>query len=243
MKYKVFTLIIALLLGVLLLNLSRDSESMALDRTPESLQVPKNNIIRVAFVLEEGATMIDFAGPWEVFQDVMVTSEGKPMRTMNENDMVMPFQLFTVAETKQTRRTSGGLQFLPDYTYDNAPLPNIVVVPAQGRSAKRKAWLQTMKQKADVILSVCTGAFVLADAGLLDGKKATTHHWFHREFQQRFPNVQFQKTARFVDNGKIVTAAGLSSGIDAALHIVQRYYGRDVAQATADYMEYHSTLF
>jgi DNA gyrase/topoisomerase IV subunit A len=95
-------------------------------------------------------------------------------------------------------------------------------------------------RKGDYVVSVCTGAFILARSGLLDGKSASTHHWFWDRFANNFPQVKLEKGVRFVDNGKVLTAGGLTSGIDVALHIVERYYGREVAQATAEYMEYQS---
>jgi transcriptional regulator GlxA family with amidase domain len=89
-------------------------------------------------------------------------------------------------------------------------------------------------------MSVCTGAFQLGKAGLLSGKSATTHHDYFEQFEKAFPDVNLKRGLRFVENEKISTAGGLSSGIDLALRVVDRYFGRDVAQATATYMEYQS---
>lgn len=189
--------------------------------------------ISVAFVLTEGATMIDFAGPWEVFQDVMSGS--------GEN-MVMPFKLFTVSGSKSPIHTSGGMTVIPDYTFDNAPPARIVVVPAQGGDPKLADWLRRRDKESDVVMSVCTGAFQLGKAGLLDGKQATTHHEFYDQFQKSFPKARLVKGQRFIQSDDIIyTAGGLTSGIDLALHIVEKYYGRDVALQTAKYMEYEST--
>ena len=90
-------------------------------------------------------------------------------------------------------------------------------------------------------MSVCTGVRQLAAAGLLDGKQATTHHWFIDDFQQRFPKVHFQLGVRFVENDRVSTSAGQSAGVDLALHVVERYFGRSIAEATADYLEYNNT--
>jgi transcriptional regulator GlxA family with amidase domain len=87
-------------------------------------------------------------------------------------------------------------------------------------------------------MSVCTGAFVLGSAGLLSGQAATTHHEFYDRFAQAFPDVQLKRGVRFVENEKISTAGGLTSGIDLALHVVERYFGADVAQRTAEFMEH-----
>jgi transcriptional regulator GlxA family with amidase domain len=186
--------------------------------------------INVAFVLTQGSTMIDFAGPWEVFQDVMLTEGGR---------MHHPFRLYTVSDSKTPIRASGGMQIVPDYTFADAPSPKIVVIPAQAGAPQLGDWLRSTRRTADVVMSVCTGAFHLGAAGLLDGKAATTHHDFFDRFASRFPNVKLQRGLRFVKTDDVVyTAGGLSSGIDLALHIVEKYYGRAVAEQTAFYMEY-----
>jgi transcriptional regulator GlxA family with amidase domain len=95
-------------------------------------------------------------------------------------------------------------------------------------------------EKADVTMSVCTGAFLLAATGLLKGLEATTHHDFYDRFTSRFPDVKLRRGARFVEQGKLMTCGGLTSGVDGALRIVDRYFGRDVAKQTARYMEYQS---
>ena len=185
--------------------------------------------IRVAFVLTEGATMIDFAGPWEVFQDV--GGEQGPN----------PFELFTVSESRSPIHTSGGMTVTPDYTFDDAPVPKIVVIGAQRGAPKLADWLRRVDKESEVIMSVCVGSFQLGRAGLLDGKQATTHHEFYDQFQKLFPKATLVKGRRFVQSDDVIyTAGGLTSGIDLALHIVERYYGRDVAQKTAEYMEYQS---
>jgi transcriptional regulator GlxA family with amidase domain len=195
------------------------------------LPVPKNGHIRAAFMLSEGANVIDTAGPWEVFQDVMWTKDGQ---------MEHPFELYTVSESKQPLRMTAGLQVIPDYAIADAPQPHIVVVPAQRGSAKLHEWLRSTGAKTDVTMSVCTGAFQLGRAGLLKGKPATTHHDFWDRFAKEFPDIKLQRGLRFVDNGNIATAGGLTSGIDLALHIVSRYFGDEVAENTARYMEYQS---
>jgi transcriptional regulator GlxA family with amidase domain len=183
--------------------------------------------IMVGFVLTEGATMIDFAGPWEVFQDAG-GSQGPRL-----------FKLFTIGESREPIRTSGGMKVVPDYTFDEAPTPQIVVVPAQRGAAKLAEWLRKADKNSTVVMSVCTGAFELANAGLLDGKQATTHHEFIELLQQRFPKTTWVKDRRYVQSDNVIyTAGGLSSGIDLALHIVEKYYGREVAKKTAEYMEY-----
>jgi transcriptional regulator GlxA family with amidase domain len=197
--------------------------------------------IKVAMVLDQGATIIDFAGPMEVFQDVMLNPDGSAIRDGYHHEMISPFEIYTVSEKKELIQTSSGMKVMPDYTYADAPQPQIVLIPAQGgKGEARLEWLKKVSGKADYMVSVCTGAFILAKTGLLDGKSASTHHWFNERFEKMYPNVKLEKGVRFVDNGKVLTAGGLTSGMDLALHIVERYYGRDVAQATAEYMEYQS---
>ena len=196
------------------------------------LTPPAKGKIPVAFAISEGVTVIDFAGPWEVFQDVMVADRGKEM------DEQMPFELFTVSETTAPVTGSGGLKLVPDYTFESSPQPRVVVVPAQRGSEALHAWLRKMSTSTDLIMSVCTGAFQLGKAGLLSGKSATTHHEFLDRFAKTFPDVSVKRGLRFVEQEKIATAGGLSSGIDLALRVVDRYFGRTVADRTATYMEY-----
>jgi transcriptional regulator GlxA family with amidase domain len=198
------------------------------------LTPPEKGKIPIAFAISEGVTVIDFAGPWEVFQDVHVQDRGKDM------DEQMPFELFTVGEKIEPLTGSGGLKLVPDFTFDTAPQPKVIVVPAQRGSSSLHAWLRKVSPSTDVTMSVCTGAFQLGKAGLLSGKSATTHHDYFEQFAKAFPDVSLKRGVRFVENEKISTAGGLSSGIDLALRVVDRYFGRDVAQATATYMEYQS---
>jgi transcriptional regulator GlxA family with amidase domain len=198
------------------------------------LAAPASGKIKVAVAIADHATVIDFAGPWEVFQDVMVPSRG------DDHSDQMPFELFTVAATAEPIRATAGLHIIPDHTVDNAPQPDLVVVPAlQGNPALHE-WLAAVAPETDVTMSVCTGAFQLARAGLLDGQIATTHHDFYDAFGEQFPKIQLERGLRFVENKRISTAGGLTSGIDLSLRVVERYFGRSVAQRTADYMEYNS---
>jgi transcriptional regulator GlxA family with amidase domain len=190
--------------------------------------------ITVAFAMSRGATMIDFAGPWEVFQDVMVMNAKDPEGHRH------PFRLYTVSEKTDPLESSGGMKIVPDYTFDNAPAPKVVVIPAQAGSPALHAWLRKIVDSTDVTMSVCTGAFQLGRAGLLSGKEATTHHEFFDQFAKAFPDVKLKRGLRFVEGGKISTAGGLTSGIDLALRVVERYFGRETAERTAFYMEYQS---
>jgi putative intracellular protease/amidase/YHS domain-containing protein len=208
----------------------KDDHSKRNKIAPEtaSLKPPDKGQIPVAFLISDGAVVIDFCGPWEVFQDVMIPGRDE-----------MPFRLYTVAETKKPIRTSGGMQIIPDYTIQNALPPKVIVIPAQSPpSPAVLEWIRKSSKTTDITMSVCTGAFVLAKTGLLNGKSATTYHGAFGRFAMQFPEVQLKRGARFVEDGNLATAGGLSSGIDLALRVVERYYGREVARKTAYDMEY-----
>jgi transcriptional regulator GlxA family with amidase domain len=220
----------------LLPGLASPGEVFAESQDPDRLVPPSTGEINVAFLLSDGATIIDFCGPWEVFNDVAI---GGPHTSPTHR---MPFRLYTVAESREPIRATGGMRIVPEFTMDDAPQPRVIVIPAQrGRSERILEWIRKSHETADVTLSVCTGAFLLAATGLLRGRAATTHHDFYDQFVKEFPSVELRRGLRFVEHGRLVTAGGLSSGIDGALRIVERYFGRAVARDTAEYMEYQGT--
>lgn len=218
-------------LSELMARPSTEKSAAQISTKNSKLTVPENGEIPVAITVSPGVTVIDFTGPWEVFQDVMFNKDGKHH---------MPFKLYTVSHTTEPVRGSGGLKIVPDYTFENAPLPKVVVIPAQMGSPELHAWLRKVVQTADVTMSVCTGAFQLAKAGLLAGKTATTHHEFIDRLAKQYPDITVKRGLRFVEGEKISTAGGLTSGIDLALRVVERYFGREIAETTAVYMEYQS---
>jgi transcriptional regulator GlxA family with amidase domain len=194
---------------------------------PNPLKPPTQGNIPVAFLISEAAVIIDFCGPWEVFRDVMIPGGNHP------------FQLYTVSDKTDPIRAGGGMKIVPDYTFANAPAPKVIVIPAQSDpSPAMLEWIRKNSKDTDVTMSVCTGAFVLAKSGLLSGKSATTFHAAFNAFAMEFPDIHLKRGARFVEDDNLATAGGLSSGIDLALRVVERYYGRDVAQKTAYNMEY-----
>ena len=218
--------------------LAPETYAMATTPTTAASTTPgpiSNGMIKVAVVISGGANLMDIAGPWEVFQDTSLKdSHGKD---------VTPYELYTVAPKKAPLHTAGGnrpgMTITPDYDFNDAPVPDIVVVGAQSGGLGLSAWLQKMHAQHKLVISVCTGAFQLGKAGLLDGKQATTHHWFFGNFQREFPNVKLVEEVRYVQaDSTTFTAGGLTSGVDLALHIVADRFGQEVAQQTADYMEY-----
>lgn len=196
--------------------------------------LPRRDAVEVAFVVGPGANVIDVAGPWEVFQDVRCRENGTE-RT--------PFRLSIVGESREPVAFSGGLGVRPNFAFADAPAPNVIVVPAQTPSASGLAWIRANSPGADMTMSICTGAFVLGACGLLNGLSATTHHEYWDRFARAFPSVRLERGGRFVDNGRVATAAGLTSGIDLALHVVARYFGAATAQATTRYLEHVQTTF
>ena len=203
--------------------------------TRERLIAPKGRQIKVAFPINPGAQVIDVAGPWETFQDTYLSPDA-------EN---AAFQLFTVSETLKPVRGSGGLMIVPDFTIETAPVPDVVVVPhfdvptpfTHEISGIHK-WIKETHEHAALTMSVCTGAFQLAKTGLLDGLPMTTNQRAYDNFAKSFPEANLRRGPRFVEVNRIATSGGLSAGIDLALRVVSRYFGNDVAQQTANTMEY-----
>lgn len=204
------------------------SESAA---APNPLKPPKGGIIQVAYPLSIGVIDIDFTGPWGVFGTVMLPGD----------DMVMPFRQYSVAETKAPIVTASGLTVVPDYTFESAPQPNVIVIAAQQAApATMLQWIRKSSAGSDVTMSVCVGSFVLARTGLLDGKSATTHHNAYERFAKDFPKVHVIRGVRFVDQDNFATSGGLACGIDLAIHVVDRYFARKLAEDAAANLEYQS---
>ena len=186
----------------------------------------------VAILLFPDVEVLDFAGPFEVFA---VTDELRDYDTFN---------VFTVADTPASIRARNGLVVVPDHMLESCPTPHLLIVPG-GAGTRRLFhqpavldWLRAKAQSAELVMSVCTGSLVLAKIGLLDGLRATTHHENFDELRGLAPRTEVVETDRFVDNGKILTAAGISAGIDCSLHVIERLLGADAANTTARYMEY-----
>jgi transcriptional regulator GlxA family with amidase domain len=225
MKRREFVTSVASL-GMVALTGARDTWAQPSSAGPK-LTPPAGGLIQVACAISDATTRIDFIGPEAVFQTwYPVPGAGRHAPR---------FKIFTVAATSTP--VSG---MVPDWTYETAPRPDVVVVPAQLGSPALHEWLRTVSASAAVTMSVCTGARHLALAGLLDGQTATTHHKSIDSFAKEFPNVRWVKGVRFVEGQKLATSAGLTSGIDLALRVVERYFGRDDAQFVADHLEHDS---
>lgn len=182
--------------------------------------------------LFENEELLDLAGPYEVFS---VTSE------LNNYTL---FRVFTVAENKAPLRTVNGLTLVPDYSLDDHPAIDVFVIPG-GVGIRKEIlnervleWIGPVIESAEITMSVCSGAMMLARAGKLADLPFTTHHEVIQDVLEIEGSATFLDDERFVDNGKILTAGGISAGIDLSLHVVSRLYGQEVADRTALYMEY-----
>ena len=186
---------------------------------------------KVGILIFDDVEVLDFCGPFEVFA------------VTGRREQLDLFQVHTMARSRPVL-ARGGLSVNPHHTLISAPTADILVIPG-GFGTRREMndpevtdWIAQSARAAEVVLSVCTGALLLAKAGLLDGLSATTHHGAHDLLEQVAPQATIERDRRVIDNGKIVVAAGVSAGIDAALHVVAKLHGEDRALETARYMEY-----
>lgn len=190
----------------------------------------------VGIVIFEKVEVLDFCGPFEVFSTASLP--GTPS-TYPEPSL---FRAWTVGVTREPIRAVGGLEVIPACSITDHPAFDIIVVPGGYGTRivppELVEWIRTISPSLEITTSVCTGAFLLAQAGLLDGKPATTHWGSIADLKRHFPNVVVRDDERVVDVGSVVTSAGVSAGIDMALHVVERLHGREAAVLTARDMEY-----
>jgi transcriptional regulator GlxA family with amidase domain len=191
----------------------------------------------VGIYLFDEMEVLDFAGPFEVFSTASrVKQKIDPMSSK-------PFDVFTLADSNRTISARGGLKVVPQHAIVDHPDIDILIIPGGVIAAEQQrppviTWIKSVAEKAEITASVCTGAFLLAQAGLLYGKSTTTHWEDIAELKSQFPDMQVQSDTRWVDNGKVVTSAGISAGIDMSLHLIARLEGNDLAIATARKMEF-----
>lgn len=192
---------------------------------------------QVGILLFENIEVLDFCGPFEVFSVTRLDEEKR-------REQPSPFNVFLVAETKAPVVTTGAMKVLPDFDLDDCPRMDILVVPGGWGTRKEMhnepllRWIAGRSVQVESLTSVCTGALLLGKAGLLDGKRATTHWRSLDWMQELFPNTTVEKQLHFVEDGSLFTSAGISAGIDMALKVVARHFGEAVARATAKHMEY-----
>ncbi|HEY0056782.1 MAG TPA: DJ-1/PfpI family protein [Pedobacter sp.] len=185
--------------------------------------VDKKKAGRVTILLFEGVQIIDFTAPFEVLGQA-------------------GYEVITVAADSSIK-TNMGMRVIPDFTFKNCPEASIFIIPGGNISATRESheaiqWIKGYSEKADVVMSVCNGALILATTGLLEGLTATCNFNGIAELTTNYPNIKVVSDQRFVDNGKFITTAGLSSGMDGALHIIEKLKGRPKAQTVSLNIEY-----
>jgi len=188
----------------------------------------------VGILLFDEVEVLDFAGPFEVFSITTISNSDEK-----------PFIIKTISESGNIVKARGGLKVKPDHSFNNAPDLDILIIP--GGYGAREAeisnevvinWINEQGNKVQLLASVCTGAFLLAKAGLLNNKNATTHWMAIDRLEKEFPQLNVKRNIKFVDEGSIITAGGVSAGINMSFHIIKRLLGSEVAQTTAKRMEY-----
>jgi transcriptional regulator GlxA family with amidase domain len=193
-----------------------------------------NMVLTVGILLFDEVEVLDFAGPFEVFNTACrVASKGGEV----------PFHVTTVAKNASVVQARGGLQVQPHHSFGQNPPLDVLVVPGGDVSRELEdeqviRWIAEAAAAAQLTTSVCTGAFLLAAAGLLDGRRATTHWEDLDALQRAFPKVRVQGGTRWIEDGEVVTSAGISAGLDMSLHVVRRLAGAELAEATARQMDY-----
>ena len=193
----------------------------------------------VGILIFEDVEVLDFAGPFEVFSRTRLV-EGADSRRSDDS---APFEVFTVARSREPVTATGGLQVVPGYGWADAPPIDLLVVPG-GFGTRRLLrdeptleWIRTVASRAAHVTSICTGALLLATAGLLAGRRATTHWGALDLLASLDSTIQVDRTARVVTDG-VVSSAGVSAGLDMAFNMVEALHGRAVADDTARYIEY-----
>ncbi len=196
---------------------------------------------RVAIFIFNEVEVLDFAGPFEVFGVAGLRTNTIP-----------PFEVFTVAQF-ETINARNNLTVKPTYTFGNAPKADILLIPGGGGyhtdgtpfGSRREMnnpivinWIKEQAAHAKLVLSVCTGSLILAKAGLLEGKAATTHYLAIEGLKKISDNITVKENVRFIDNGTIITSAGISAGIDMSLYTIGKLLGKEAADETAKYMQY-----
>ncbi|MET3182386.1 AraC family transcriptional regulator, transcriptional activator FtrA [Variovorax sp. YR750] len=195
--------------------------------------------LRVLILAFDGVEALDFAGPFEVF-----TTASRVSQRMRPGTAA-PFDVASVAHAQrgQPVQARAGLQLLANHTLADSPAADVLIVPggvvdAPMASPDTLRWMADQAARAKIVASVCTGAFLLAESGVVSNDSVTTHWEDIAELRERFPSLDVREGVRWVDNGRIVSSAGISAGIDMSLHLVERLAGRELAERTARQMDY-----
>ncbi len=193
--------------------------------------------VTVAIYLFPEVEVLDFAGPYEVF-----TTASRVFRRLHPGAPA-PFEVFTVARGLEPVRARAGLVVMPDGTLTSHPDIQVLIIPGgvvgeELAQPELMRWITDRASTAVITASVCTGAFLLARAGLLAGCQVTTHWEDVADLRSQFPDLEVRAGVRWIDEGRIVTSAGISAGIDMSLHLVARLAGRELACLTARQMDF-----
>ena len=196
----------------------------------------------VGIYIFDNVEVLDFAGPYEVF----TTASRVFNKTSSASLENLPFEVFTVGKTKKSIYARAGLKLHPDYSITSHPTPDLLLIPGGVVTKELEdediiSWIKSTSTFTTITASICTGAFLLAKAGLLEGKSSTTHWEDIDELRSMFPTLHVKENQRWVDEGSIVTSAGISAGIDMSLHLVERLMGQELAVNTAKQMEFDWT--
>ena len=191
----------------------------------------------VGIYIYDDVEVLDLGGPFEVFA---TASRMKARRSPGNGKA---FDVFTIAATNGPVNARAGLRITASFDLTNHPKIDVLVVPGGVHNTELEradviAWIARTARETEITASVCTGAFLLAKAGLLAGKRITTHWEDVADFRARFPDITVQEGQRWIDAGRIVTSAGISAGIDMSLHLVARLEGKELAVRTARQMDY-----
>jgi transcriptional regulator GlxA family with amidase domain len=196
----------------------------------------KNHKMKVGILLFNEVEVLDFAGPFEVFSLAKINNE-------------KIFQVLTIGETGEIISARNGLKVLPATKFSDDTAFDFLIIPggygAEEIEIKNKVvieWIKGQQLKVKILASVCTGALLLAEAGILDGKKATTHWMDLDRLESEYPKVEVIRNVKFVDEGSILTSGGISAGMNMSFHIIKKHFGADVAISTARRMEYDIEL-
>ena len=188
----------------------------------------------VGILLFNEVEVLDFAGPYEVFS-IATAKDSKDKL----------FRVITIAERKEPISARNGLKVLPDYDFFDCPKLDILIIPggfgAEEIEIHNKTllpWIQARANDTAIVASVCTGAFLLAEAGLLNGKKATTHWMDADRLEKDYPEILVQRNVKYVDEDPIFTAGGISAGIHLSFYLLKKLVGETIASYTAKRMEY-----
>ena len=196
--------------------------------------------INVGILIFDEVEVLDFAGPFEVFSRTRLLKGAESRRSYDS----APFYPFTISIDTKPLTATGGLKIIADYTFNNFPKIDILIVPGGYgtrtllNNESLLKWIKSVSDKANITASVCTGSLLLAKAGLLEGKRATTHWGAIKALKSISKNICVISDRRVV-NDEIITSAGVSSGIDMAFMIVENLYGEEVSSDTAKYIEFH----